>query len=74
MQEIRESQALPPIFGLLLALGNHLNGGSSKGQADGFALEDLGKMSVFKDNSNESNLLEYAIQVSIAPSCLVLRA
>ena len=52
---------MPSVLGILLALGNHLNGGTPKGRADGFALADLGKMTVAKDNANRSSLLEYAL-------------
>ena len=63
LQELRNSRSLRTVLSALLALGNHLNGGTNKGQADGFALGDLGKMSVTKDNSNTVSLLEYAVQV-----------
>ena len=50
------------VLSALLGFGNYLNGGTNKGQADGFALGDLGKMSVTKDNANTVSLLEYAVQ------------
>jgi len=62
INELRNSRSLRTVLSALLALGNHLNGGTNKGQADGFALGDLGKMSVTKDNSNTVSLLEYAVQ------------
>ena len=37
--QVRNCRALRPLLSLLLALGNHMNGGTAKGQADGFALE-----------------------------------
>jgi len=46
---------------MLLALGNHMNAGTPKGQADGFTLFDLPKTSVTKDNTNAITLLEYAV-------------
>ena len=60
---LRQSTALPVVLGLLVNLGNHLNGGTPKGQADGFALADLAKMSVTKDAANKATLLEYALAV-----------
>ena len=59
--EVRNSRSLRAVLGALLGLGNHMNGGTAKGQADGFALGDLGKMSVTKDSSNTISLLEYAV-------------
>ena len=46
--EVRGSGSLRAVLGALLALGNHMNGGTNKGQADCFAMGDLGKMSVTK--------------------------
>lgn len=43
------SEALPALLGLFLAAGNHLNGGTSRGQADGFDLDTLDKMQGVKD-------------------------
>ena len=68
IKAVRTSQALPPILGALVALGNHLNGGTPKGRADGFALADLGKVSVTKDNANKESLLGYALHVLVESS------
>ena len=61
IEEVRQCRALKPLLSVLLCLGNHMNGGTPKGQADGFALEDLSKMSVTKDLDNKTSLLEYAV-------------
>ena len=65
IEEIRQSKTLPPLLGLLLALGNHMNAGTPKGQADGFALHDLSKTRHTKDNANAASLLEYAVHALV---------
>eukprot|EP00971_Amphidinium_carterae_P049270 971054-Amphidinium_carterae.1 len=40
---------LPSLLGIVLAVGNYLNGGTSRGQADGFDLETLTKLDAIKD-------------------------
>lgn len=45
----KRSESLPALLGLVLAVGNYLNGGSERGQADGFDLETLGKLNAVKD-------------------------
>ena len=42
----------------MLTIGNVLNGGSSKGQADGFNLDILSKLNGIKDNSNK-NMVQF---------------
>ena len=60
--QVRNCKGLGPVLGMLLALGNHMNSGTGKGQADGFSLFDLAKTSVTKDNTNTTTLLGYAVQ------------
>jgi len=52
--ELRNSVYLKKIFGYILALGNLLNGGTQKGQADGFYLEALSKATATKDINNRT--------------------
>lgn len=52
--EVRNSQWLKKIFGFILGLGNILNGGTQKGQADGFYLEALSKATTMKDVNNRT--------------------
>lgn len=47
-----------------LVLSNYLNGGTNKGQADGFNLEALSKLSSTKDAENKSTLLDYVIELA----------
>lgn len=57
-QEIKENVYVNKIFSYVLAIGNILNGGSTKGQADGFSLEILPKLNSIKDINNR-NLYQY---------------
>eukprot|EP00347_Sterkiella_histriomuscorum_P022668 403337606 len=53
-EELRDSKYLKKIFGFILALGNIMNGGTAKGQADGFYLEALSKTTTLRDNNNRT--------------------
>lgn len=44
------------MLSVILAIGNVLNGGTNKGQADGFDLTVLGKVHTFRDNGGTSIL------------------
>jgi hypothetical protein len=46
------------MMGYILAVGNVLNGGTAKGQADGYDLQVLGKVHTFRDNSGQS-IMQY---------------
>jgi hypothetical protein len=46
------------LLGYFLRIGNILNGGSNKGQADGFDLAVIGKCHTFRDNNGQS-VLQY---------------
>ena len=37
------------VLGIVLAVGNYLNGGTNRGQADAFDLETFGKLEGIKD-------------------------
>lgn len=53
-EELKTSKNLKKIFGFILALGNILNGGTQKGQADGFYLDALSKTTTMKDVNGRS--------------------
>ncbi|KYQ90479.1 actin binding protein [Tieghemostelium lacteum] len=53
------------LFGIVLVLGNYMNGGSSRGQADGFNLEILDAITNTKDIDGKQTLLDYIVKVSI---------
>lgn len=46
---IMRSETLPTFLGLVLAMGNHLNGGTGRGQADGFEISALELLEGVKD-------------------------
>jgi len=64
IKEVRGSEALKQILGVILALGNYMNGGTNKGQADGFNLDVLNKLSGVKDGDNKMSLFDYAYKLA----------
>ena len=57
-----KSDEIRNILGIILALGNYMNGGNKqKGQADGFNLDILPKLKDVKTADNSSNLLQYIV-------------
>ncbi|CAK8694930.1 unnamed protein product [Clavelina lepadiformis] len=64
--ETLQSNSMKKLFGVILALGNYMNGGNrTRGQADGFALEILSKLKDVKANMDNLNLLSYVAKVYI---------
>lgn len=51
-KQIESNPYFLKIVGYTLSIGNILNGGTAKGQADGFDLPVLGKLVSMKDNTN----------------------
>lgn len=56
---VRESKHFKIILGFILAIGNYMNGGTAKGQADGFNLKCLPKLDMTKDKTNKVTLIQY---------------
>ncbi|XP_077076428.1 formin isoform X2 [Siphateles boraxobius] len=57
-----EKDSVRKVMGLVLALGNYMNGGSrARGQADGFGLEILPKLKDVKSRENHISLLDYIV-------------
>ena len=54
--EIKSNKHFKLILSIILGLGNILNGGSTRGQADGFSLDLLNKLPGVKDNFGNSAL------------------
>ncbi len=54
--QIQSNKFFLQVIGYTLGIGNVLNGGTPKGQADGFDLPVLGKLNSMKDNSNQTLL------------------
>lgn len=59
-REVRQSQRFPQLLKLVLQLGNVLNKGSAKGDAQGFRISNLMKLAQTKTNHG-STLLHYLI-------------
>lgn len=55
-KELKENKSWLKILGMVLGIGNILNGGTPKGQADGFDLGVLGKVNLVKDVNGQSML------------------
>lgn len=72
-REVKDSGGMKILLGTLVALGNYCNGGTRRGQADGFKMEFLPKFKDTKDLSNKRTLLEYAVEVALEKKPEVLR-
>jgi len=64
LKQVKSSGAFRSILSIVLTVGNYLNGSSNKGQADGFNLEVLNKLTSIKDSSNKISLMDYVIKLS----------
>ncbi|XP_044578585.1 protein diaphanous homolog 1-like isoform X1 [Cotesia glomerata] len=63
---LRNSQSLKRVMGLILTLGNYMNGGNRmRGQADGFGLEILSKLKDVKSKVSGVTLLHYLVRVRL---------
>ena len=60
-KQLQKSKKLKTILVFFLEIGNYLNGGSARGQADGFEIKNLSKLSDTKDVTNTVTLLEHGI-------------
>ncbi|XP_072772378.1 formin isoform X2 [Nerophis lumbriciformis] len=61
-EALLEKSDVRDVLGLVLALGNHMNGGSRiRGQADGFGLEILPKLKDVKSRDNRISLVDYVV-------------
>ena len=54
--ELKNSKHFHKVLSAILTLGNIMNGGTAKGQADGFSLDLLPKLAGIKDNKGNSIL------------------
>jgi len=62
------SVALPQLLGVLLAVGNYLNGNTKTGQADGFQLDILrsGGIDAVRDNQGNGDLRRFVMAVFLS--------
>jgi formin 2 len=62
-KEVGESKALKEFLIIVLSVGNYINGGNAtRGQADGFNLETIDKLTDTKDSTNKGTLLDLAMK------------
>ncbi|KAA8499585.1 Formin-like protein 13 [Porphyridium purpureum] len=62
-EEIFDADPFFHVLEFCLALGNYLNEGSSKGNANGFSVLDLPTMALILTSDRKSSLLHYAVAV-----------
>ena len=55
-EQLKNNKHFQELLGTILSLGNIMNGGTSKGQADGFSLDLLPKLTGMKDSTGHSIL------------------
>ena len=63
LEQIKKSKNLNKIIAAVLAIGNTLNGGTARGGASGFALNDLRELRFMKANEKKVKLLNYIATV-----------
>lgn len=62
---LTNSQPLRQVLSIILACGNYMNGGTARGQADGFHVDILAKLKDVKSKDNAMTLLQYIVRVWI---------
>lgn len=55
---VRTSKTLPLLCAVVLHAGNYINGGTNRGQADGFDLSVLGRLGMIKDAAGTGNMMQ----------------
>jgi len=65
LTQLKTCAKLQAIFEIILAVGNYLNGGTTRGGAFGFKLEALGKLADLKASSG-GTLLNYVVRLADA--------
>ncbi|ELT96908.1 hypothetical protein CAPTEDRAFT_120894, partial [Capitella teleta] len=60
---IKHNTSLTKVLGFILSFGNYMNGGTHRGQADGFNLAILPKLKDVRSMDNNFNLLQYIIKM-----------
>ena len=63
--ELVQGNEVPRLLGLIIAIGNYANGGTTRGRADGFKLDILSKLRGVKTTDGKSDLLQYVAQVAV---------
>ena len=60
-EQLKSSRSLVKILEMVLAVGNHLNGGSFRGAARGFKLDALLKLMDVKGCNKKTTLLHFVV-------------
>eukprot|EP00028_Trichosphaerium_sp_Am-I-7-wt_P009750 CAMPEP_0168526838 /NCGR_PEP_ID=MMETSP0405-20121227/12229_1 /TAXON_ID=498012 /ORGANISM="Trichosphaerium sp, Strain Am-I-7 wt" /LENGTH=984 /DNA_ID=CAMNT_0008549803 /DNA_START=13 /DNA_END=2970 /DNA_ORIENTATION=- len=63
--QVKNSVSLKRMLGAVLTVGNYMNGGTKRGQANGYTLDVLSKLTVTKDLSGKLNIMEYMTRVML---------
>ena len=66
--QVRSSSALPALVAVTLSVGNFMNHGHLRGNAQAFDLATLAMLSKILDNSKERSLLHYVLLVCLCKS------
>jgi diaphanous 1 len=61
LEQLKTSTKWKGIVRMVLAIGNYINGSSTRGDAMGFKLDSLNKLRDTKTTDNKSNLLNYLV-------------
>ncbi|GFO17199.1 formin-2 [Plakobranchus ocellatus] len=62
-EEVTSSLSLKNVLETVLAVGNHMNAGTDRGQADGFRVDVLNHLKDIHDTVNRGNLLELVMRI-----------
>lgn len=60
---LREDKNFKKFLEMVLAYGNIMNGGSSKGASYGFPIDNLLKLQETKDKNNKNNLIDFFVEI-----------
>ena len=71
LQVLMTGERVRSVLALVLAIGNYMNGGTTRGQADGFGLEILPKLKDVKSKDNAHNLLQFVVHQYVRKHDLV---
>ncbi|GFS11505.1 formin-2 [Elysia marginata] len=62
-EEITSNLSLKNVLETVLAVGNHMNAGTDRGQADGFGMDILNTLKGIQDTLKRGNLLELILRI-----------
>ncbi|PRP83316.1 actin binding protein [Planoprotostelium fungivorum] len=70
--QVKEDKSFTEMVELVLAVGNYINGGTKRGEAFGFGLHTLARLSGFKTSDNSRSFVQYVYEMAQKqkPDCL----